>query len=202
MEDASAVAVAPEGLRASARRAGLGRRRGAMALPLPTKCAATLVGHEGAVMCVSFNKDGNYCLSGGQDRSVRLWNPTKGTIIKTYNAHAHVVLDVCTTKDNARMASGQPGPRARSAAARPNVARGRQGEHLWGWGWGALVGVTSILLTAMRCSLQSAETSLSSTGTWRPAESHGNSEATLPRSSPLPAPPAFPPPVLHRTRQN
>ena len=74
-------------------------------LPLPSKSETTLLGHDGAVMCVAFNSDGNYCLSGGQDRTVKLWNPAKGSLIKTYSAHAHAVLDVATTKDNAKIAS-------------------------------------------------------------------------------------------------
>jgi mitogen-activated protein kinase organizer 1 len=85
---------------------GLGRGGGMAALlPLPSKSETTLLGHDGAVMCVAFNSDGNYCLSGGQDRTVKLWNPAKGSLIKTYSAHAHAVLDVSTAKDNAKIAS-------------------------------------------------------------------------------------------------
>ena len=49
----------------------------AMAL-LPSRCATALTGHEGAALCVRFNKDGGYCLSGGADRTVRLWAPSVG----------------------------------------------------------------------------------------------------------------------------
>jgi mitogen-activated protein kinase organizer 1 len=77
----------------------------AVALPLPTRCEATLRGHDGSVLCVRYNKDGKYCLSGGADRTVRLWNPHKGFLVKTYNAHAHRVLGVCSSADNSMMAS-------------------------------------------------------------------------------------------------
>ena len=43
-----------------------------MALPLPGALpVATLSGHTGAVMSVKFNSTGQYCLTAGNDRSVR-----------------------------------------------------------------------------------------------------------------------------------
>lgn len=65
---------------------------------LPSKEAAVLKGHEGAVLAVRFNKDGKYCLSCGKDRSLRLWNPHKGIHIKTYNGHARDVRDVAVSR--------------------------------------------------------------------------------------------------------
>lgn len=38
--------------------------------------------------------NGNYCLSCGQDKSIKLWNPHKGVLIKTYTGHGYEVLDV------------------------------------------------------------------------------------------------------------
>lgn len=79
---------------------------------LPSKEAAVLKGHEGAVLAVRFNKDGKYCLSCGKDRSLRLWNPIKGIHIKTYNGHAREVRDVavsrceCGSSDRFRVAYG------------------------------------------------------------------------------------------------
>lgn len=35
-----------------------------------------------------------YVLTGGQDRTVRLWNPTLGTEIKAYTAHGYEVLSI------------------------------------------------------------------------------------------------------------
>jgi mitogen-activated protein kinase organizer 1 len=76
-----------------------------MAAAVPTAVHATLAGHEGAVMAVRYNTQGDYALSGGADRTVRLWNPAKGLMIKSYQAHAHGVLGVCASADNARLAS-------------------------------------------------------------------------------------------------
>ena len=72
---------------------------------LPTHCETTLTGHEGTVNCVRYNKDGNYILSGGSDRTIRLWNPHKGFLVKKYCAHAQQVLGLCSSDDNAKLAS-------------------------------------------------------------------------------------------------
>ncbi len=65
---------------------------------LPTKEAAVLRGHEGAVLAVRFNHDGKYCLSCGKDRTLRLWNPLNGLHIKTYSGHARDVRDVAVSR--------------------------------------------------------------------------------------------------------
>lgn len=72
---------------------------------LPTKETSVLKGHEGAVLAVRFNTDGNYCLSCGKDRTIRLWNPHRGLHIKTYKAHARDVRDVHVTGDNSKICS-------------------------------------------------------------------------------------------------
>lgn len=64
---------------------------------LPTKEANVLRGHEGAVLAARFNGDGNYCLSCGKDRTIRLWNPHRGIHIKTYKSHGREVRDVHVT---------------------------------------------------------------------------------------------------------
>lgn len=44
---------------------------------VPSIPAARLSGHNGPVHAIRFTADGKYCISGGQDRTVRLFNPTK-----------------------------------------------------------------------------------------------------------------------------
>lgn len=72
---------------------------------LPRKESGVLRGHEGAVLAVRFNGDGNYCLSCGKDRTLRLWNPHRGIHIKTYKSHGREVRDVHVTSDNAKLCS-------------------------------------------------------------------------------------------------
>ena len=59
---------------------------------IPTEEHVELRGHEGPVLAVRFNRDGRYLLTCGKDRTFRLWNPYKATLIKTYGGHAHEVL--------------------------------------------------------------------------------------------------------------
>lgn len=44
---------------------------------LPKVPIARLVGHDGPIQTVEFSASGKYCLTGGHDRSVRLWNPLR-----------------------------------------------------------------------------------------------------------------------------
>eukprot|EP00470_Lotharella_oceanica_P006205 CAMPEP_0170178196 /NCGR_PEP_ID=MMETSP0040_2-20121228/11729_1 /TAXON_ID=641309 /ORGANISM="Lotharella oceanica, Strain CCMP622" /LENGTH=306 /DNA_ID=CAMNT_0010421189 /DNA_START=17 /DNA_END=937 /DNA_ORIENTATION=- len=72
----------------------------------PFHAARTLRGHKGAVTVVKFNSDGKYCLTGGKDKNIHLWNPVEGTIIKSYTGyHGYEILDICVRKDNAQFAS-------------------------------------------------------------------------------------------------
>ncbi|XP_078575097.1 WD repeat domain-containing protein 83-like [Branchiostoma floridae x Branchiostoma japonicum] len=76
-----------------------------MATTLPTKVARTLECKQGAVRAVRFNDDGNYCLTCGSDKSIKLWNPHKGTHIMTYTGHGYEVLDVAASCDNSQLTS-------------------------------------------------------------------------------------------------
>lgn len=37
--------------------------------------------------------DGNYLLSCGSDKSLKLWSVSRGTLLKTYSGHGYEVLD-------------------------------------------------------------------------------------------------------------
>ena len=55
----------------------------------------TLGNHKGPVHVARYAKGtSKYVLTGGQDRTVRLWNPTSGAEIKTYSAHGYEVLSI------------------------------------------------------------------------------------------------------------
>ncbi|KAL6786084.1 hypothetical protein ACKKBG_A01335 [Auxenochlorella protothecoides x Auxenochlorella symbiontica] len=71
----------------------------------PTSASYELKGHEGPVYAVRFNSQGTYCMSCGKDRTLRLWNPHTGRLVKTYTGHGYDVRDVTVTKDNSKFAS-------------------------------------------------------------------------------------------------
>ncbi|KAH7923936.1 WD40 repeat-like protein [Leucogyrophana mollusca] len=74
--------------------------------PLARTLHATLANHRGPVHVVRYAKgSAKYVLSGGQDRTVRLWNPELGTEIKTFAAHGYEVLSISVSHDNASFAS-------------------------------------------------------------------------------------------------
>ncbi|NXY90905.1 WDR83 protein, partial [Alcedo cyanopectus] len=49
--------------------------------------------------------DGNYCLTCGSDKSLKLWNPHKGTILRSYQGHGYEVLDAAGSFDNSQICS-------------------------------------------------------------------------------------------------
>jgi mitogen-activated protein kinase organizer 1 len=62
----------------------------------------SLLGHQSGVNVIKFTKDGNYCVSCSDDRTIKLWNPhrpdpsndSNGLLIKTYSGvHGYQVLD-------------------------------------------------------------------------------------------------------------
>ncbi|KAH9917886.1 nuclear mRNA splicing protein [Epithele typhae] len=66
----------------------------------------TLSSHKGPVNVARYAKgSAKYVLSGGQDRTVRLWNPDAGTEIKSYSAHGYEILSITVAHDNSRFAS-------------------------------------------------------------------------------------------------
>ena len=66
----------------------------------------SLTGHEGAVLQVKWTPDGSYCLSGGADKSVRLWNPHTRQEIKAFTqVHNQDVTCLATFKDNSQFFS-------------------------------------------------------------------------------------------------
>lgn len=90
---------------------------------LPTACKRTMRGHKGPVYAARFSSDGNYCMSCGRDRTIRLWNPHKGSpeashtqssrphsddalLVNTYDGvHGYEVTDLCIAMDNGKFAS-------------------------------------------------------------------------------------------------
>jgi hypothetical protein len=63
--------------------------------PIARALHATLENHKGPVHVARYARgSAKYVLTGGQDRTVRLWNPSLGTEIKSYSAHGYEVLSI------------------------------------------------------------------------------------------------------------
>ncbi|XP_072458341.1 WD repeat domain-containing protein 83 isoform X1 [Notamacropus eugenii] len=73
---------------------------------LPRKSVRSLPCRQGAVRAVRFNVDGRYCLTCGSDKSLSLWSPLRGTLLRTYSGHGAEVLDAAGSFDNSRLCSG------------------------------------------------------------------------------------------------
>lgn len=72
---------------------------------LPTTVVQELYGHEGPVRAVRFNVNGNYCITCGSDKLLKLWNPYTGTVLSTYTGHGYEVLDATASNDSSKIAS-------------------------------------------------------------------------------------------------
>ncbi|TRY67854.1 hypothetical protein TCAL_05271 [Tigriopus californicus] len=72
---------------------------------VPTKLSSVLDCKQGAVRAVRFNVDGNYCLTCGSDKTLKLWNPVRRILLKTYTGHGYEVLDADGSCDNSQLVS-------------------------------------------------------------------------------------------------
>jgi len=69
------------------------------------KLYKTIDCQQNAVRTVRYNVDGDYVLTGGSNKSVKLWNATTFKQLKTYLGHGDDVLDVKSSCDNAQIVS-------------------------------------------------------------------------------------------------
>ncbi|PFH50903.1 hypothetical protein AMATHDRAFT_75291 [Amanita thiersii Skay4041] len=74
--------------------------------PLPRSLHVTLDAHKGPVNVARYSKgNAKYILTGGQDRTVRLWNTSTGAEIKVFAAHGYEILTLSVAHDNAKFVS-------------------------------------------------------------------------------------------------
>ena len=65
----------------------------------------TLRGHEGQVYAVMFTPDGRSLVSGGDDGTIRIWNPASGQLLRTIYAHDSCTNDLAFSPDGRLLAS-------------------------------------------------------------------------------------------------
>ncbi|XP_044741162.1 WD repeat domain-containing protein 83 [Chrysoperla carnea] len=68
-------------------------------------CTKTIDCKQGAIRAVRYNVDGNYCLTCGSDKKLKLWNPQKSLLLKTYGGHGDEVLDASGSCDSSHIVS-------------------------------------------------------------------------------------------------
>jgi len=65
----------------------------------------TIKCNQGALRAVRYNVDGDYVISSGADRSVKLWSGGRGVLLSTYSGHSGEVLDCRGSCDNSQLIS-------------------------------------------------------------------------------------------------
>ncbi|CAH2077330.1 unnamed protein product [Thlaspi arvense] len=70
------------------------------------RISASIAGHQGPVLCVSFSPDGKQLASGSGDTTVRLWDLNTQTPMFTCRGHSMSVLAVAWSPDGKHLVSG------------------------------------------------------------------------------------------------
>ena len=67
---------------------------------------ATLSGHTDSVRSITFSSDGASLVSGGDDRTIKIWDIQTGGVVKTFSGHTDFVHSVSISSNRGTIASG------------------------------------------------------------------------------------------------
>ncbi|UXI17888.1 hypothetical protein NH340_JMT03831 [Sarcoptes scabiei] len=62
--------------------------------------------NQGAIRKTILNVDGEYCLTCGSNKTIKLWKPRSKLLLQTYSGHGFEVMDVDSTPDSSQLISG------------------------------------------------------------------------------------------------
>lgn len=62
--------------------------------------------HSGGASCVNISPNGQYLISGGWDKLIKIWNPSTKTLVKSFKGHTAVVTSVAFTPNSTQVVSG------------------------------------------------------------------------------------------------
>ena len=66
----------------------------------------TLKGHEGWVTTVAFSPDGNWIVSGSEDKTLRIWDSHTGKQIRVFEGHSAALSSVAISPNSKKIVSG------------------------------------------------------------------------------------------------
>jgi WD40 repeat protein len=64
------------------------------------------MGHAGAVSCVAYSRNGERIVSGGFDKTIKVWDAVSGKELLSIKGHTGGVLSVALSPDGNRIVSG------------------------------------------------------------------------------------------------
>ncbi len=89
----------------------------------PSRQVQTLSGHTGSVLAVAVSPDGRSALSGGRDRTMRLWDLAGGFEVRAFTDFAGIVQAVAFSPDGRLAAAAERDPRPGRRHAVPGSVR-------------------------------------------------------------------------------
>ncbi|PKA57749.1 Dynein assembly factor with WDR repeat domains 1 [Apostasia shenzhenica] len=67
---------------------------------VPSSCKHTVHAHDGGCGSLTFEYNSNKLITGGHDRTVKIWDPTTGLLSSTLRGSLGSILDIAITHDN------------------------------------------------------------------------------------------------------